>query len=63
MRLKEAVPLGSALQLFQEEYHCRFVARDYGIRIVDVEEGLPPGAVLLVDFWRKYRDSGSGSAP
>jgi DNA repair exonuclease SbcCD ATPase subunit len=51
--ITEAIPLGAAVQLIEEEYRCRFVVRDYGIRIVDAEEHLPPGAVLVSDFWKQ----------
>jgi hypothetical protein len=52
-RLTEAVPLGAALQLLEEEYSCRFLLRDYGIRVVDAQEAVPPGAVFLADFWKQ----------
>jgi hypothetical protein len=55
LRLTEAIPLGAALQLLEEEYKCRFVLRDYGIRVVDAQEQAPPGAVFVVDFWKQNR--------
>jgi len=59
IQLTEAIPLGSALQFLEEEYNVRFVLRDYGIRVVDAEEQMPPGALLVVDYWKQHRDTGS----
>jgi hypothetical protein len=55
LRLTEAVPTGAALQLIEEEFKCRFVLRDYGMRVVDAEERAPPGAVFVVDFWKQHQ--------
>jgi hypothetical protein len=50
----EDLPLGAALQMFQDlspDRGIRFVVRDYGVLVTDVKQ-LPDGAVLLHDFWK-----------
>jgi hypothetical protein len=49
---KEPLTLGAALQLYQDlaDDGVRFVVRDYGVLVTDAK--LPPGAVLLHDFWK-----------
>jgi hypothetical protein len=54
-RVSEPVPLGAVLQLIEEEYGCRFIVRDYGIRVVSAQEAVPPGAVFVVDFWKQHQ--------
>jgi hypothetical protein len=50
---KEALPLGAALQLFQDfsESQVQFVLRDYGVLVLDAK-GLTQGALTLNDFWK-----------
>lgn len=45
------VPLGAALQWFEDQFGWRFVLRSYGIVICD-GDNVPPGALLLQDFWK-----------
>lgn len=51
LHLTEAIPLGAALQWFEDTHSYRFVVRDYGIVLVPASR-LPPGAVLLLDVWK-----------
>ena len=67
---KEPLPLGAALQLYQDlaDDGVRFVVRDYGILVTD-SQWVPPGAVLLHDFWKhkpvdpKKRDDSAKNPP
>jgi hypothetical protein len=49
---KESIPLGALFQWAEDQLSWRFIIRDYGIVAID-RDTVPPGAVLLVDFWRK----------
>jgi hypothetical protein len=71
MRLKQEVPLGAALQAIQDTVPgLRFAVREYGV-LVTREDQLPPGAMLVHDFWKGEGDkekpradtSGKGGAP
>jgi hypothetical protein len=53
INLKEPLPLGAFLQYLQDELDVVFVLRDYGIVVVAAGEPLPPGAVTVVDFWKR----------
>jgi hypothetical protein len=48
----EPIPLGALYQWIEDEFNWRFIIRDYGIVGVD-RNTVPPGAVLLLDFWHK----------
>jgi hypothetical protein len=50
--LKEPVPLGAVYQWAEDNFDWRFIIRDYGIVATD-RKSVPPGATLLMDFWRK----------
>jgi hypothetical protein len=52
VQLDEAIPLGACFQWAEDTFNWRFIIRDYGIVAVD-RGTVPPGAVLLLDFWRK----------
>jgi hypothetical protein len=53
------VPLGAALQLLEDVLTGhRIVVREYGLLIVP-QEKVPPGAVMLEDFWK----AGSKTTP
>jgi hypothetical protein len=54
--LASPVPLGAAFQFLEDQNRLRFVLRDYGIMVVN-EDNVPPGAVLLQDFWKQDRES------
>ena len=49
LRLSEPVPLGAALQWFEDTTGFRFVVRAYGIVL---SSRVPPGATLLLDAWK-----------
>ncbi len=49
--LQQPVPIGALLQWLEDQLDCRFVIRDYGI-VVTERERIPPGAVLVHDFWK-----------
>jgi hypothetical protein len=51
LHLKEPVPVGAVFQFLEDQYHWRFVVREYGIVIADPGR-VPPGAVNLQDIWR-----------
>lgn len=52
LRLKEAMPLGAALQAIEDTIpELRFAVRDYGI-LVTVKDQLPPNALSVQDFWK-----------
>jgi hypothetical protein len=55
VHLNEAIPMGALLQFLQDELDCVFVLRDYGIVAASSSERLPPGAVLVVDFWKQSK--------
>ena len=60
-QLKEAIPLGALFEWAEDQFEWRFIVRDYGIVATD-RKNVPPGATLLMDFWRKGPDVGKGSA-
>ena len=49
LTLTSPIPLGAALQWFEDQFNWRFVVRDYGIVAVE-RDMVPPGAILLQDF-------------
>ncbi len=49
LQLSGRVPLGAALQAFEDTFGVRFAVREYGILVTNKE--LPPGAVPLQTFW------------
>ncbi|MBI3409092.1 MAG: hypothetical protein HY040_12160 [Planctomycetes bacterium] len=52
MKIAAPVPLGAAMQWFEDHYQgTRWVIRDYGIILVP-SNSVPPGAILLQDFWK-----------
>jgi hypothetical protein len=57
VRLTSPVPLGAVCQLLEDQYELRFIVRDYGIVAAD-RQSVPPGAVLLHDFWNEGKDGG-----
>jgi multidrug efflux pump subunit AcrA (membrane-fusion protein) len=59
-RFTQPVPFGAAAQWLEDEANVRFVVRDYGIVVTDAKN-IPPGAMLLHDFWKS--DSGKKIAP
>jgi hypothetical protein len=51
LRLTQPVALGAALQWFEDTQGWRVVIRDYGIVLTEAHL-VPPGALLLKDFWK-----------
>ncbi len=51
--LGEPIPLGAFLQFIEDESGCVFVLRDYGIVVTAADSPLPPGAVRVIDFWKR----------
>lgn len=51
LHFKARLPLGSAMLAFQDVASLQFVVRPYGIFLTE-KSALPPGAVLLQDFWK-----------
>jgi len=45
------VPLGAVFQWFEDRFEWRFVVREYGIVVVE-RDNVPPGALLVHDFWK-----------
>ena len=62
IRLKEPVPVGAIFQFLEDQYGWRFVVREYGIVLAEPSR-LPPGAVLLLDFWRNRPAQGAMMSP
>jgi hypothetical protein len=68
----EQLPLGAALQALEDSFPemrdqdfggrgaLRFAVREYGI-LVTTQGALPPGAILLHDFWKGHTGKGSAS--
>jgi hypothetical protein len=54
LNLSESVPLGAVYQWAEDQLDWRFLVRDYGI-VVTPRNAVPPGAILLLDFWRQGR--------
>jgi hypothetical protein len=52
LRLKEKVPVAGVLQWLEDAFEVKCVLRDYGIVVAD-RNVVPPGAILLLDAWRK----------
>ena len=59
IRFSQPVPFGAAAQWLEDNTNVRFVVRDYGIVVTDAKN-IPPGAMLLHDFWKS--ESGKKSA-
>jgi hypothetical protein len=59
--LKESIPLGALYEWAEDHFHWRFVIRDYGIVVTDGVAVPPAGAQLLLDFWRKSKNTDSGA--
>src|SRR5262249_22601735 len=57
MKLSEPIPLGALFQWTEDQFGWRFVIREYGIVATD-QKNVPPGAMLLLDFWRHGQDGG-----
>jgi hypothetical protein len=56
LNLKQRVPLGAAIQAIGDSVPgLRFAVREYGV-LVTWEDQLPPGAVLVHDFWKGEAD-------
>lgn len=64
----EQIPLGATLQALEDSFPemrsqnlgrgaLRLAVREYGI-LVTTQESLPPGAILLYDFWKRHPDFG-----
>lgn len=53
VKLPQPVPMGAVLQYLEDELDVMFILREYGIVVVAAEEKLPPGAVRVVDFWKR----------
>jgi len=51
--IRESIPLGAFLQYLEDELDVVFVLRDYGIVVVGADERLPPGAISVIDFWKR----------
>lgn len=49
----EPIALGAFVQYVEDELNCTFILREYGVVIVSADEKLPPGAVRVVDFWKR----------
>jgi hypothetical protein len=56
------IPLGAAMQWFEDETHLRFVLREYGIVAVSPTKA-PPGAVGVVEYWRSGNRPTTMSSP
>jgi hypothetical protein len=55
LRLTEPIPLGAFFQWAEDQFNWRFIVRDYGIVATD-RNAVPPGAVLLLDLWRRGKE-------
>jgi hypothetical protein len=55
INFREPVPKGAFLQCLEDELHCVFILRDYGVVVVPADEKLPPGAIRVTDFWKQPR--------
>lgn len=65
LQFKDPLPLGAALQAFQDLagfHQVRFVVRDYGI-LVTTEQNVPHGAILLHDFWKSKAPAEKSGPP
>lgn len=51
MKLEAPVPLGAALQCFEDTFGLRILVRDYGL-VVTLPDRVPPGAMSLREFWK-----------
>jgi hypothetical protein len=54
---RDPIPLGAFLQYLEDELGCSFVLRDYGVVVVSADEKLPPGAVRVIDFWKRGKSA------
>ncbi len=61
VKLKNPIPLGAALQWVEDNYKVRFIVRDYGVAVTDLER-VPPGALRAMDIWRQSNQSLQGGA-
>jgi hypothetical protein len=52
---KEPISLGAFLEYLEDELKIVFILRDYGVVVVAADERLPPGAVRVVDFWKREK--------
>jgi hypothetical protein len=57
MKLDEPVPLGAALQMFEDQTGVRFYVREYGLVVAPANQ-VPKGALYLHDFWKSKPDKG-----
>jgi hypothetical protein len=58
LEFSEPIPLGAFLQWTEDQFGWRFIVRDYGI--VVTHYAVPPGAVFLLDLWRKGKGPSAG---
>jgi hypothetical protein len=57
-QIKDSIPVGALFQWAEDQVGWRFVIREYGIVATD-RKNVPPGALLLMDFWRQGKDDGA----
>jgi hypothetical protein len=60
LHLTEPVPVGAIFQFLEDQYGWRFVVREYGIVVADKSK-VPPGAILLQDFWKNRPAAATGT--
>src|SRR5207302_5140223 len=51
LKLQESVPVGAIFQFLEDQYHWRFVIREYGI-VVTEQHRVPPRPTHIQDFWK-----------
>jgi hypothetical protein len=63
VKLTEQLPVGAVLQYLEDELEIVFILRDYGVIVVAADERLPPGAVRVIDFWKRGKAAETKSDP
>jgi hypothetical protein len=58
--LNQPVPVGAVMQYLEDELKVVFILRDYGIIVISAEEEFPPGAILVIDFWKRGKMAAPG---
>jgi hypothetical protein len=56
IELTEPIKLGAFFQWAEDQFNWRFIVRDYGI-VATERDWMPPGAMLLLELWRKGEPS------
>jgi hypothetical protein len=57
LQLKEPIPLGAFFEWAEDQFQWRFIIRDYGIVVTERSSVPPAGALMLLDFWRKSKET------